>query len=387
MVNLKLMIKNACEDDRTLATRLAKLIGYAKPNTIYKFYNEEDREMEFQQVLIIVQELWPDREFEIMGDYIRTLKPTQRCAREALEYLQLNQMNDLLVEHIEKLQKCSNKESQEWADTYLIHLEVKSSKLKKMDALEKINNTSYKFDEMKAFSKILQFYYYNDLNFINMMHDISDVIDKRISVLKESYVKSHYECRYLTTNAEINLHKNNINNLRNKILNVIDKISSHVLLNIVHVIIGNSYIFENYDEALKHFKKAIYHSEKIGSVNRTKQANKSINFLNSFWRKKAQFIEIDDEYNSNLTDYAFHKCNFSKEEGLKLLNDVDTSNFSDYGMGYYYYYLGIATGEEDYFFESVEFFNKAGEKYFKRMPIIELEKLGVKQSIIKALSV
>jgi diphthamide synthase subunit DPH2 len=155
----------------------------------------------------------------------------------------------------------------------------------------------------------------------------------------------------------------------------------------MYVIFGNSYIMENYDLSLSYFEKAIFHSETMKNTARTNQAKKGINLLNSIWKKQKEFIMIDDDQNSLLSDLAFNKCNFSKEEGYKMLQNVDIASFSSHGKAFYYYYLGVASGNEDYFFKSVELFNEDGEKYFKKLPLIELERLGVKESILKALSI
>jgi hypothetical protein len=165
------MIKNEIEKDKGLAARIANKMGHANPSTLNKFLNNPEREMEsFCSLLTMVQELFPNREFEIMNEYIRSLDPNKKTARICLEYTQVN--NQLKETHdylLEALSNCSNKESNEMAKVYQIDNDVANGKIKPLEGITIFQSIKLKYPEAIAFATIGRYYIYHDLSLIDSM--------------------------------------------------------------------------------------------------------------------------------------------------------------------------------------------------------------------------
>src|SRR5690606_33351194 len=96
MSDLKQMIRNEFDKDRGISKKIAEIAGYKNPTPLYKFLNEPSRELDnFYSLLKVVRALFPDRELELMENYLRTVDPNKKTARVGLEYAQVNNLTDL----------------------------------------------------------------------------------------------------------------------------------------------------------------------------------------------------------------------------------------------------------------------------------------------------
>lgn len=388
MTTLKQMLKNEMDKDETFATKISKVAGYSKPSGFYRFLNDDEKEFkDFNKLINIVTTAFPERESEIMDSYIRTLKPNNKLARQSLEYTSLNKLESCFEYLIDELSKCSNAESKEWASVYKIDHDVIKGKTTQLEAVDKINDLSLKTNEMKAFSRMVKFYCYHDLRMADSINEKSILLENELSNIEDGFIKNNYDARYILLVSAIYLHTNKIETLREKANDLINKLENGNLLAGIYTTIGNSYMIESYDTSLDFLNKAKEIGEKRNNDYRVNECNKSINLLNSLWNKKCEFMPVNGEQNVVLMDHSFNKANISLEDGLASLKQVDIDKINDYSKGFYYFYLGEMTNEEDYYFESIEHFNKSGEKFFKKLPLIKLEKMGIKKSIIRALSV
>ena len=164
MSNLKQMIKNEFDKDTGLETRLALKMGYKSSSPLNKFLKYEERETDnFNGLLILVRELFPDREFELMEEYIKTLEPENYTARMCLEYTEINKLNETHAYLLDKMINCGNAKSKEWAKAYSLENGVKNCITSPSEAIDSIEEMSPKSKEVKVFLNISKFYNYYDL--------------------------------------------------------------------------------------------------------------------------------------------------------------------------------------------------------------------------------
>jgi hypothetical protein len=386
VAKLKQMIKNEIDKDKGLASRLAAKMGHANPSTLNKFLNDPEREMDsFCGLLAIVKELFADREFELMNEYIRSLDPNKKTARICLEYTQVNkQLKETHAYLLEALSKCSNKDSKEMAKVYQIDYDVANGKIKPMDGLLIFQSEKLKTTEAIAFATIGRYYIYHDLSLIDSMNVLKPIIEMNISKIEGAFLKNSYEMRLNAITSAVNLHKNNIVQVRDR-EDKIEECGNEYYKSLKYITLGNSYIFESYDNAMKHFKKSLELGIKNDYTNIIIQAQRSINFAQNYWGFCPQYLNENSCETSDLHELSFYYSNLRNEEkALEILNKINIDELSDLSKGFHYFYRGAATKSKEMFFKSLKHFNVAGEQFYKNLPIIELKKLGVEDYILDA---
>jgi hypothetical protein len=387
-MSLKLKIKNLFEENRGLAIEVAKKAGFKNATPLYKFLSEPDREMDnFNCLLKIVRELF-DNEIEIMSEYIKTLDPNKKTARYALEYTNIYKMDDLHSELIEKLSKCKNTESKEWAKVYSIDKEVVDGNITNLEAIDMINDLTLKSIEMQSYGQIVKFYNYYDLKLIDTMTKLKSTIRVKIEKVKDDFIKDSYLCRLALIMADVSLHNGCLTKIRRLGEKVLSKnISQGSIMTMIYVQVGNSYIFESFEKANLYLQEARKISEKNNYQNGIKQSTRSLNFLYNYHCKNPEYLNYNSDEISDIHEIAFSYIRKNDPRGLGILEALDLSLLSKSELGFHFFMKGLATGNKDNFYESLEHFNEIGEKFFKQASLIELEKLGENKYVLRALAV
>ncbi|MNG36256.1 hypothetical protein D3C84_1232300 [compost metagenome] len=55
---------------------------------------------------------------------------------------------------------------------------------------------------------------------------------------------------------------------------------------------------------------------------------------------------------------------------------MDKSELNEYQLAYDNFYRGLITNEKSYYYESIKYFKLTGDKFTRRIALIELKKLG-----------
>jgi hypothetical protein len=384
-MSLKVKIKNRFEEDRGLALQVATKAGFKNATPLYKFVNEIDREMDnFNSLLIVVRELF-DNELQEMTEYIMTLDPNKKTARYALEYVSINKMNEVRKHLIEKMLNCKNTESKEWASIYNISMLGDEGITPAMELLEMLNDIAPKSLEMICYKEIEKFYCFYDLKICENMITKEQFIKNSIKKIKDDFIRNSYGCRLAIIGIDAALHSNNIDKVRE----YENEINLEYNCNITkyYLQVGNSYMFENFEKAKDHLQLAYQSALKIDSEHRRKEAERSLNFLHSYWCKEAPFLNFNSNEVSDIHEIAFYYIRKNDDRGLMLLEVMDQEKMTDHNKGFHFFMRGLATGDEDFFWDSLMYFNKAGEKYYKYVSLNELRKLGISDRRIMALAV
>jgi tetratricopeptide (TPR) repeat protein len=384
------MIKNELDKDKGLATKLAQVAGLANPSPLYKFLNEPDREMnDFKGLLEIVRYLFMDREKEIMHDYTLTLDPNGKCARISLEYSLSNRMYDITDTLIAKLSQSKNTDSREWALIYGIDRKVDKGEITLLESIDVIAEQRIKSKEMQSFGKMLQFYAYFKSRMFDMMFQISTGLEEKIKKINDNYIRFSYLCRLGLVMANVNLFSNNIDDARKYGRMVLDNTTQDSLRSVTYLQLGNAHIMENYEVSKDYLTQAYITCKNIENGKlRLIQVKRSLNFLNNYWGVKPEHLDFDSTEVSDVHEVAFYYIRSEQYEKAKVVLDgISNINMNDYQKGFHFFYRGLMSSEMDDFRNSVYHFKKSGDKYYRNLSLIELEKLGENPMVLKNFSI
>jgi tetratricopeptide (TPR) repeat protein len=388
--DLKQMIKNELDKDKGLATKLTQVAGLANPSPLYKFLNDSDREMnDFKGLLEIVRYLFMYREKEIMHDYILTLDPNGKCARCSLEYAVNNRMFELSDIIINKLISSTNSESKEWGKIYSLNNDVLVNHGKYFELMERVNELRIKSNEMKIFGQMLQMHSYYEGRKFDLFLQSSDGFEKKIRAIKDHYIRFNYLCRFGLISVAAHLHLDNVVEARRYANMVLDNSTQDSYRSLAYLQLGNSYILDNYDEAIECFNHARMYSVKLNdNGTRLTQVLRSITFVQNYWGKDVEYLNSKSHDVSDIHEVAFNKIRQGKhKEAIEILDSVEQLSLNSYVLGFHHFYRGLISGDIETFMESVINFKKSGDRYYRNLPLIELKKLGVDDIYLKALKI
>lgn len=390
MYNLKQMIKNELDKDKGLATKLAQVAGLANPSPLYKFLNEPDRELyDFGGLLAIVRYLFLDREKELMEAYIKTLSPNGKCARCSLEYAVNNRMYDLSNIMTEKLTLSLNTESKEWGKVYRLNNNVLINHGDYFGLMEHLNSLRIKSCEMKAFSKMLQMHSYYEGRKFELFFQVSDCFENEIKDIKDDYIRFSYLCRFSLISVAIHLHSGNVLEARRYANLVLDNSTQDSFRSIAYLQLGNSYILDNYTNAMEFLEQSRMYSLKLrDNGTRLKQVLRSLSFTQNYWGKGSKHLDINSSEISDIHEVAFNKIRGGDySEATNILDCIDQSGLTAHELGFHNFYRALINPSIEAFMDSVNNFKMSGDRYYRNLPLIELKKLGVEEVYLNALKI
>jgi hypothetical protein len=194
VIKLKQMMKNKFDDDKGLALKVAKEAGLSSANPLYKFVNEDDREMnDFGALTKVVKILFKEEHRGLLLNYFSSISPNKQSMRNALEYASVFKDKEMLAVILESMKDADNRHSVDYKPLYEIDLNLPNLSIP--EAFEKIHQTKCNTDEMHVFSKLIMLYtYIRDAKY-NMLKDSIDLVEPMILNLKDSYIKKSFTTR------------------------------------------------------------------------------------------------------------------------------------------------------------------------------------------------
>jgi hypothetical protein len=388
-VTVKMMLKNEMKKVTGLQAKMAKLAGYDPSSGGFsKFLTKPKADIKsLDGLLAVINELFPGKEREIMSQYIYELAPGH-TARMCLEYTQLNKMYDefeYLMEILAANKK--NPEDQEWAKIYGLDYEaIKGSKSPK-EALILMDGLKTNTEEMYAYAQISRYYSMYDLGFFESMNKLTPFVTELVDGLEEGYIKSSYEYRIALISMEVDLHKGNIDKVK-EFANKIPDCKHPNIQCMLYLQLGNAYTFESYEKSIKYLKLGNNIAKLNNNQTGIKQTQASINFVNTYHGKGDLELKPESKNVSHKHEIAFDLIQKGQsQQALEILENMDVDTMSDMSKGFHFYYRGMATNDERHFFKSLKFFSSAGEVFYKTTSLLELKKIGTKDYILEAFAV
>ncbi|PLR72247.1 AimR family lysis-lysogeny pheromone receptor [Bacillus sp. UMB0728] len=374
---LRQMLINRLESERGLATKMAKMTSFSSGSSLMKTLRKNDGDIElFDSFVYIVHELFPEEKFDLMFEFAKTLNPNRMTARFMIEYAALYGLREMKVHMINKLLNSDNDHSVDWAYVYNIDHLTMVKELGSFEAINLLSQRKYTSPEMKVYSKIVLYYIFEDMRNIKMMETLYSDIKGEIDNIVNTFTKSSFLARLFLIEGDVNLHNKLTAKVKENIFaieNALDPLKYYAFLTI-----GNSYMLTNYEKALELYNRCL---ENVDGVVE-EQVRNSKNFLSILWGKFDQYV-----FNGDLSNELFYYAkNGEIEKGKAVLAQIEVDELSVYQKAFNCYYQALLFDDENMLYKSIKYFNESGDKFYKMLPIRELQVKGINQNIIEVLS-
>jgi hypothetical protein len=175
-LTLKELILNEIDNaPRGYSEELAKVANFSNGSNLKKVLRDEKKEFDnFAGLVSLVNHIWGEDSLALMVGYSKQVDPNKKTARNLLEYLSQNRKFDDLIELLDKMDNCKNRESQEYAKLYrMLYKYEKASKEEMSMLLAEIGEINVSVTELKVFKKMLKNYCYSQMNSYHIVKIIS----------------------------------------------------------------------------------------------------------------------------------------------------------------------------------------------------------------------
>jgi hypothetical protein len=325
-------------------------------------------------MLAIIQYLFPDREEELMEIYIRAINKPENL-RLALEYASFNRNLPLLEYLINRELNSDNRVNQEWAKVYQLMLDLQKNHYDE-DFLLMLRAVRATTIEMDILTRIMECYFFYNNDDYRSFFALSKTIEKSIQNIYNQYIKETFLVRISEILLNSHFRNGEVEQCRRYANIVIDSNANKFRKANAYLTLSYTYLFENYDTSIKLLLRSKELSVESGNVDKALLIeNKSIAFAKCYWSKDLESVQTNNE--AEQAHLAIRRGN--KELAISILNKIEQHT------GFTKYYLGIATGKEQYLYESIAMFKEQGDLFFINLPLIELKRRGVSEYILQAI--
>ncbi|MGD7047022.1 hypothetical protein FZC83_02120 [Rossellomorea marisflavi] len=385
-LSLQKMILNKFEEDTGLATKMAKIAGYSSPGALTKILKDEKKEFaKFYGLVKIVRCMFFEEEKSLMAEYSTTLDPNKQTARYMLEYLNTSNLHDEKKKLINRMLESSNALSKEYANIY----EIDHNSLMKLEdfngTLSKYLSLNNKTIEGKVITEILKCYTFLDEHEYTMIKRSLDTVSKLVHEIKDDYLREILLCRYSLLLVGYHVRNDEKMKVRDICWSLINQVEDNYFKSWAYLHIGNSYIIEDYDKSYKYLTDGL----KLNSDNNNAVMNlkRSVNFVSNLWGKESLLLDLNSENPSDKHEIAFYYIQHGqKQMALNTLDSLEFDKLTVNQKAFHMYYRGLLNYDLDSFAESVAYFRESGDFFFRKLPLLEISKMEVPSSIIRALA-
>jgi tetratricopeptide (TPR) repeat protein len=145
---------------------------------------------------------------------------------------------------------------------------------------------------------------------------------------------------------------------------------------------------ESYEKALKYLNEGLKITEKFNLENTKTQIIRSLNFVMNYWGEKPDYLNHNSNEIPDLHEVAFFYIrNSNYKMAIDILDSMNLDSMNELQKGFHYFYRGLIGNSKEYFYKSVTHFKMSGDCFYRKLPLIELRKLGEHEMILNALSV
>lgn len=318
-----------------------------------------------------------------------TTKPLNLCV--AMEFASVEREYDLLNFLVQKGLNHRNAMVKECATFYDYIYKRSKGKLEGNKLWSKIMNEKKKpsFIEMKSLQSLIIMYSFIDIREYNSLLKFAPIETKQEEVeekkkekekkkeIGNEYIHRSYKIRIEELKVIAHLMNNEVNEAREIALKAISSDNTNdfptFTASIYHYL-GQSYLHEDVKKAIEWVEKAkeLLQSYKTDKFERSIQMfNETLDFINI-----EAGIDLHRIVPSSLGEMAHLMIKLNrKEEAVKILNQGLKEDNDVAGQPYYYYYLGLATGDKKFFEKSRVLFEQHGNRFYAELPNRYLKEL------------
>jgi len=230
-------------------------------------------------------------------------------------------------------------------------------------------------DDLMIVSDFSMMYSYLDFSNYQKVNEYIESVLPRIEKVSKQTNRNSFLLRVKEMQVPIHLHNNGdlfkAREICFEILN--DPFNYYISTKaIAYCKLGESYALSDYETAKNYICKAL---ELIGVPVNKKfkiRKNKILNVLLFLKIHHGKDLDSIDRTKLDLAELAFFYIKIGKkEEALEILRGLEKQNGSL--SAFQLYYMGLATGDKEYFEQSVESFSKTGDFFYISLPINALK--------------
>lgn len=378
------LMKKICQDKKRMRIKnndIAKALKVSG-GAVTQYFSEGEQIriglFHFTKLIELVYENDVETQRELLFGFICTTdRPIN--LRLGLEYAYMNGETEILQYIIEK-ELNGKRPNDEWASVYYLLLMRIKGKLRGAELLKAtedlMTQRKLKQNEMRILVHIIKMYAYFDMDEHGSMLKLTKELPEVISTISNPYIKEAYYVRMLEGYAHGYLRDNDLENARKTALELTSGAYSTkfpLFVSTGYHVLGQSYLFENFDEIENNIKSGLSILEKYSSptmIARKKEINKTYDFAKVYWSKK---VEEERQLNDGERLHLMVKEG-KKEEAHNLLEYLEKKNGRL--SAFQIYYKGLLENDALLYRKSLELFRKQGNKFYLKLPLIQLQKLS-----------
>lgn len=384
---LRKKLKSGIENNQFTVQQLNSYLELKNCNPIYDFLNDKkDTFQDFGALIRLVKGMFPEEEYDLMSDYILLLDPNKhsQVLRCGMEYADVNQLDELADEVAYRLLNSSNNHSKEWGSIYTLHRKLSKGEMEIHDAIRQTGRIRINTPEMLVFSNAMLMYAYLNIGDFHLLKSTFDLLD--IDELPEGYVKESYYGRAALLHANVSLNENDILSARHYSSYVLEKANNDRFMVFGHLTSGNTYVFEDYDKAKDHYLKGLQYANT--NPFHYYKLRLALCFLNNVWKKENKWVDFESNEITDRIEVAYYYVNQNEDQkAIKVFQELDNRKIPKDDLGFLFYVKGLLHQEKSYFYESIEYFKKSGDKMFVNLPLMELKKQGENERLLQLLTI
>lgn len=372
----KVLLSKLELDIRDISFRELSEVTNVDVALISKFFNYK-HELAFESVLKIVKYVCPEEEIVLMKSFCLDVQRPENM-RKAMEYCSLNRLFDELQYLLSNSTNCTNKD---WANIYSICMQFQKREKGNLLLLDELSMLCPKTEETKVLKRILQSIMHYTLNEYSEMGRVSSYARESLNNMKEGYIRDCFEMRLLEVEAQYNLRvKNDTKIARTLAEKIIFLNFGPKFVSDAHYLIGTSFLFENYEMALRHYNICIDMLRNSGRHDLAEKIRTNgVDFVRIHWG-----LDLDQVSTTDVSEIAHLESKWgNKEIALNLLNNLST-NMKDESP-FKIYYRALAEDNPNLLVKSLSAFFSKGDKFYANLPRLASKKYSFLEEIVETM--
>jgi hypothetical protein len=375
-LSLKQMILNEIDNNpRGYADILAKIGFYSSGSALKKVLSDPKKEFDkFFGLIQITRHIWGNDSIKMMVKLVNECDPNKKTARNLLECLAINREFEAFNKLLDKMDECSNKESQEYSKVYRFQYKYELAKTEEdyKILLREITLIHVTVFELKVYQRMLLNYCYNKLRNFPMVKILSEEIEREIELIENEYIMQTYTIRSNEIMAYNFLKvENNPEAARNCADKIIDGNARPAFKAYANFVKGYSYLFTSYDETVKYLNIAIELYESLGRTDDAEDLKVKVEFAGVYWGKLEE------------VSYGINNVFMNIKKGIHVdLTDVKDNTTPEFFL----YLVGLNDKNEKKLLMSVIKYVKRNDYFLADLAKIELLKNGFDIDILEEMT-
>lgn len=380
-LTLKQMILNEIDNGvRGYSEELARISGaYSSGSALKKVLKDEKKEFEkFNGLINIVRHIWGNDSINMMVMYSKEIHPNKKTARNLLECLVTNREFEAFKDLLDRMDICTNKESQEWAKVYRLQYryELAQTPEECNTLLREISLTHVTVSELKTYQKMLLSYCFNQLENFTMVNTLTNEIKQEIELIENDYIKDTFTVRANELIAFNHLKVYNDPEAARQCADNILSSNPRIAFKAYAMYIkGFSFLYTSHENAIQYLNESIELYESLNRQNDVKILKEKAEFISVYW----------GQFNNEKCSFISNQLLLDVKKGKDISNEL-LENKDSIDTEFYLYLDGCNSKSNKQLMLSLIKYIKKNDKFLANIAKIELLKNGYDQDILEELT-